>query len=437
MKQKTYRWFLALVMTVGAAFSATAQTLYYRLDGLATDLTLGSAIAAVGDLDGDGVSDLSVGAPLAHGEQDFINGRVYVYSGATGMLIRTLEPLTPRGQLGWSLSALGDIDGDGVPDHLVGSPYSTTEFLFGVGSALVYSGATGDVLYNFLGEDGGSYTGYSVSGLGDVNGDGVPDLIAGIPYGTGQGGPGVGNAIVRSGADGQVLYRFEGALPGEFLGWAVTGLGDVDGDFVPDLALGAPDASPDGRPQAGRVEVRSGATGALIYALSGPVDAGYFGKALAALEDLDGDGAPELIVGAPGNNSDGAVSAGSVWVFSGATGALIYRWNGADAFDELGAAVAGGGDVDGDGIPDLVAGAPGASPDGRVGAGRAYVFSGLTGQVIARWDGESAGDTLGRAVAVISDLNGDGRHEVAIGAPYVSFKDRAAAGQVSVYSFMK
>ncbi|HME90586.1 MAG TPA: integrin alpha, partial [Myxococcaceae bacterium] len=131
----------------------------------------------------------------------------------------------------------------------------------------------------------------------------------------------------------------------------------------------------------------------------------------------------------------GVENAGSAFIYSGATGALLYRLNGTARFDEFAASVAGGGDVNGDGIPDLVIGSPGASPNGRVGAGSAFVFSGRNGEPQFCWDGEATGDSLGRSVAIVGDLNGDGAAELAVGAPYASPQGREGAGTVFVLSY--
>src|SRR5262249_44182007 len=150
----------------------------------------------------------------------------------------------------------------------------------------------------------------------------------------------------------------------------------------------------------------------------------HFGKSLAAIEDVDGDNVPDIIVGAPGASPNGIVGAGRAFVYSGASGQLLYQWDGLGRFDEFAASVAGGGDVDGDNVPDIIVGAPGASPTDRGAAGSAFVFSGATGEMLFRWDGEAAGDPLGRAVAIVGDLNGDGRADVLIGAPYAGPDDR-------------
>ena len=426
---KRIRFALAVVLALGS--EARSQQLLFRFDGCRVGQTLGGTVIGAGDLDGDGVSEIAAGAP----QDDFVTGSASVYSGATGATDLELHPIEIRGLFGGSLASIGDIDGDGVPDLIVGAPFTTRPEAYGVGSVLVFSGATGNLLYNFLGTEGGTYMGWSVAGLGDLDGDGIPEIAIGTPYASVGGNIGVGNVAVRSGATGEVIYLFEGQSVGDFLGWSVAGIGDLDGDGVSDVLLGAPNASPSGLAQAGIVEVRSGGTGELLYRIDGAESAGYFGKTLASVGDVDGDGIDDFVVGAPGASPGGRSQAGSAFLFSGVNGRLLYRFDGSAAFDEFGASVAGGGDFDGDGTGDIAIGSPSASPGGRVAAGTAFVFSGQTQQILLRMDGESRGDSLGRSVAIVGDLRGEGRAAVALGAPYGSPNGIDGAGSVYVWSY--
>jgi len=219
------------------------------------------------------------------------------------------------------------------------------------------------------------------------------------------------------------------------LGGAVAGLGDVDGDGVPDLLLGAPNASPGGLAQAGLVQLRSGATGQILLELEGAEGGAFFGQVIANVHDIDGDGVDDFAIGAPSAGPNGMQDAGSVFVYSGATAELLYRWDGTARFDAFGSAIGGGDDVDGDGIPDVIVGAPGASPGGVRSAGSAFVYSGATGELLLRLDGQELDATFGASVAIAGDLDGDGRAEVLVGAPYASPGGQRGAGSVFAFGF--
>jgi hypothetical protein len=423
-----------LALVSSTQVQARPAHLLFQIDGLEAGATFGATVIPIGDLDGDGTMDIAIGAPLAVGPDGFVNGRVFVHSGASANALFQLDPLAPRGQFGLSLARLDDVDGDGVPDILVGAPYTSSDLVYGVGSVLIFSGASAHLLYNILGAEGGGYMGFSVTGTADLDGDGVSDFAVGTPYGSG-GQVGAGNAAIRSGADGSLIYQISGAQPGDYLGWAMTGIGDINGDGMGDLLIGSPSASPAGRPNAGTVVLVSGGTGEVLYELGGTEPAGFFGQVVASVGDIDGDGVPDFAVGAPEASPHGLNEAGSVLVFSGAAGKLLFRLDGTGRYDQFGAAVAGGGDIDGDGVPDLVVGAPEGSPGGRVSAGSVFAFSGATGQLLFRVDGESRGINFGRSVAIVGDLNGDGKAEIAVGAPYASPQGRDGAGSVFIFSY--
>jgi hypothetical protein len=430
------KFLAALTIAVLCAGRADAATVVFRLEGPEAGGLFGAAVVGIGDVDGDGVPDLAVGAPQTLGPGGgYLDGRVFVYSGATNTLLYALNPLRYRGFFGARLASAGDLDGDGVPDLIVGAPATSSDNLYGVGSVLAFSGATGERLFAFLGEEGGTYMGSAVAGVGDLDGDGVPEIAMGTPYGSGSGPYGGGVVAVRSGSDGALLYEFDGSASGDYLGRGIAGIGDLDGDGVPDLLLGAPNASPGGRAQAGLVQVRSGATGEILRQIEGAEANAFFGQAIAHLGDIDGDGVEDFAVAAPSASPAGMQDAGSVFVYSGASGQLLYRWDGPEGFGAFGSTIAGGGDVDGDGVPDVIVGAPGSSPGGVPVAGSAFVFSGATGELLLRWDGIERDGTLGQSVAILGDLTGDGRAEVAVGAPTESPGGLRGAGAAVVLSY--
>ena len=261
-------------------------------------------------------------------------GRAYVFSGANGGLIYRKDgsgTFVGPG-LGRSVSGAGDVDGDGFSDFIFGAPNTMSSLTgFSAGRAYVYSGADGSVIRSVTGANG-ARLGSSVSGAGDVDGDGFSDYIAGAP----STNLGAGSAFLYSGADGSVIHRINGAGGGDSLGSSVSGVGDVNGDGVPDFVVGAPFADDFGT-DAGAAYVVSGATGLAIHELGGSQVSDHFGTSVAAAGDVNGDGTPDIVIGAPLADPGNRTDAGSAYVYSGADGLLIHRVDGVAAGDGLGA----------------------------------------------------------------------------------------------------
>lgn len=208
-------------------------------------------------------------------------------------------------------------------------------------------------------EPGHNY-GWVAEVIGDLDGDRAPDLVVGAPsLATGPTSPGA--AYVYSGATGALLHTHDG-LPGNRLGYSVGALGDVDRDRVPDYAIGG----------LGRVIVVSGADHRILHDLR--VGGQAFGYDLNRAGDVDGDGVSDLIVGAMFAPAGLAVFTGRVYVYSGATGALLWTQASPALFAQFGASVSGVDDLTGDGVPEQLVGAPGVS--------RAYVLSGVDGALV-------------------------------------------------------
>lgn len=302
-----------------------------------------------------------------------------------------------------------------------------------------FSSASGQftLLYQKNGAAASDFFGRSVSSAGDVNGDGKADFIIGA-YNTAPrdiNGIGAGSAYVYSGVDGALLFQRNGAAAGDLLGYSVASAGDVDGDGKADFIIGAPQAHVGSFiNNIGSAYVYSGATGALLYQKDGATTGDLFGTSVASSGDLNRDGKSDFIVGANNAQPGGLTSAGSAFVYSGATGALLYQKNGAAAFDNFGYSVASAGDVNGDGKPDFIIGANVADPGGLTSAGSAYLYSGTTGALLLQKDGATTGDQLGISVASAGDVNGDGRADFIIGAHAASPGGLFNAGSAYVYS---
>jgi hypothetical protein len=426
---------LALTLLALAPPGESPHHLLLELAGGTPADRLGAAVAAAGDLDGDGRPDLIVGAPRA-GVPPVdapVPGEARVYSGADGRLLRVLAPPPGAAWAGTSVAGAGDVDGDGTPDVLVGAPLGSGPGGpapgGAAGIALLHSGSDGSVLRVLEGDAAGDRLGEAVCGPGDLNGDGVPDLVVGAPHAS-TGGTRAGFVRAHSGADGTTLFELYGD-PWDFLGSAVAACGDVDGDGTPDLVVGAP-LSDDGAFNGGSAYLVSGATGAVLRAFHGTGVGDRLGERVAGAGDVDADGVPDLVLVAPGADADG-IDTGAAEVRSGADGALLLRIAGGAPGTFLSAAC-GAGDVDGDGHADVAVGEPSLdTAGGGSEAGRVRVVSGRTGAVLRTHEGEAPMAWLGAALAAPGDTSGDGVPDLAAGAPGHD-DDADAHGAVHLFS---
>jgi hypothetical protein len=377
----------------------------------------GAAVAGLDDVDGDGVSDVAVGAPGAN--------RVHILSGADRSVIRTItdpDGLTGK-QFGFAVANVGDVNGDGVDDLGIGAPG-----VFGIvplpcpvepcpppdpslGRAFVVSSATGSVIHKIVPSDEFINFGVAVTGLGDVTGDGVPDLAVGMV--ALQSASSVGKVYGFSGANKAPLWVT--AEPGgkqlPSFGLSLARIGDVNGDGKADLLVGARfhDVNPDPSTtvSAGAAYVLSGANGAILRTHTGsssPLDNDLFGSGLAGVGEQTGDGAADYVVGEAGRRR--------VYLFSGATGGFVRTISTPDTIaDTFGFSVAAVGDQDGSGATDFWIGAP--------GSGKAYLVTWAGDFLTAAADpaGGAVSGGFGWALASTGNLGGDPPNDLIVGKP--------------------
>lgn len=402
----------------------------YRFDGPDMHDQYGSDVAGIGDVDADGIPDFMFGANNEDPGGILNAGSLFVHSGRTGSLIYRIDGRNEWAFLGVTMAEAGDVDVDGVDDFMV-TTYLTPN---GFGLVEIYSGATGLLIRAYDGQDIGLGYAASVDNAGDVNGDGYPDLIIGDGRATPGGLLQAGGVKVFSGFDGSLLHRIAGTKRKGHLGASVAGVGDVNGDGYDDFAAGTGDHYWYDR-KAGSFFVYSGFDGSLLFSKNGRYG-DSLGSALASAGDVNGDGTPDILVGASNAARNGHVG-GAALVISGATFEflhLLYSPENTGYSAKIGSVLASVGDADGDSIPDIIVGANefyGSMNE----PGSAYLFSGSTGALIHRWDGYEPDSYFGGDVDGVGDLDGDGLGDVIISALHESPNGVLAGGSVRVLAF--
>jgi len=387
----------------------------------------GTSVAVIGDVNGDGVADLGVGAPGARSGTVQGAGRVTLFSGKDGTVLFSIPGSSIDEAVGSTVAGPGDMNGDQKPDIAIGAPGFRR-----VGAVRLHSGKDGSLIWERIGEETLGTFGHAVAAPGDLNGDGISDLVAGAPQTDVAGLHYAGLIRGLSGKDGKTLFSVGGRREYQGLGKMVGSVGDVNGDGHSDIAaagslpmLGA------AKPGATDLEIYSGKDGALLLAIpSGSEFANA--TSVVPLGDRNSDGKVDIAVGAPMGKGKKGLACGFVRILSGANGKELSRWQGTREFDNLGFMLALAGDRNGDGVPDLwvtAFGGEDVSEDTgkpRAPMGRIDLLSGKDGAVIRTIRSAKFGEMLGVSLTSPGDLNRDGVLDLLAGAP--------GAGVARVYS---
>jgi len=441
----------------------------FKISGERAGESSGGSVASAGDLNGDGYGDIIIGAEYA-APNGYRCGASYVVFGKASGFASNLNLSTLNGANGFQLNgekagdyscrsavSAGDVNGDGYDDLVIGasgaddkgSSSGVSYVIFGKASGYTaefnFSTLNGINGFQVNGELAGDHSGRSVAGAGDINGDGYDDLVFGtfganpngrssgatyVVFGKASGFPANFELSALTGANG---FQINGEKVDDYSGRNVSAIGDMNGDGYADILIGARLADRTGSESGAAYVVFGKASGfAAVLELSaldgtngfeidGEAAGDRLGYAVGAAGDINGDGYDDIIVGAAAADPNGSGSGASYVIFGRASGfgalfdlALLdgtngFQISGIGIEDHSGAAVSGAGDVNGDGIDDLIVGADGADPHG-LESGTSYIIFGsadiasrfsntatvtitIKGQN-ERVDGSAAADTL-------------------------------------------
>ncbi len=353
---------------------------------------LGATFAAAGDVNGDGITDVAIADPGYRAEGQLASGAVFITSGADGTPLRTYLPESSVGSqyFGTAVAAL-DANGDGVTDIAVGCPGYSGSTGYGTGTVRVFSGTDGSLLSTGYGLLGSQYGGV-IANAGDQNGDGCDDLYVGAAYAFSNRGA----VFVQSGADGSILRTIQADITFTMFASSIATVGDIDGDGKPDLAVGAPGYRVSGA-YLGRVLLIRSSDSVTATQVVGTGASPRFGYTLASVADANGDGIADLLVG--------TYSGGGAFLLSGADLSTLKDLSvtGLPSFQAVN--VGGGVDFDDDGVEDYLIGSPALNTATTPNAsGGVRIISGADSSVLFEQLATEAFTGLGMGMKTLPDF---------------------------------
>lgn len=390
----------------------------------------GFSVANAGDVNGDGFGDIIVGAPEFDNGQTK-EGVSFLYYGSASGIASVPNLLIENNQanagFGSSVASAGDVNGDGYSDIIVGAPdYDNGEVDEGI--AFIYHGSSNGIVNSVQKKleinHNGASMGYSVASGGDVNDDGYDDVVVGaIHYSNGENQEGA--VFVYYGSSSGINNSFSHTLEGNevvaFMGWSVSSAGDINGDGYHDIVIGAALAGNDGL-----VYVYHGsANGVLPMPAITLENNGQMGNSVAGVGDINGDGFDDIVVGAPFNYPEGYILGAAIVYYgslNGITNTSSTILQGSQEYSQHGWSVSGAGDINGDGYSDILVGAP-RFDNGEINEGAILIYLGSLYGIeteFTRIEGNQNASTTGYSVSTAGDINGDGYGDILVGVPNFS-----------------
>ena len=312
-----------------------------------------------------------------------------------------------------TFESIGDINNDNKTDFIVSRQVGYAPEGHTAGAVEILSGADGSTLYEYFGAEGSVLFGWHASAAGDLNADSYPDFL--ISERTEINGYSTGSVYAYSGQTGALLYQFDGEHSSEDFGAHTAAAGDVNKDGFDDIIVGAINHRVEGSP-VGALKVYSGKDGSLLYKKTGSQFLSYYGNVVAGMGDINNDGYDDFAASASTHKIDN-IKVGLIEVFSGKTGDLLHRFQGNETHLRLGEKFANAGDLNNDGYPDILASTYISDPsqDGPV-----VIFSGFDGsQLTVKTEATLPVDKVdfGKALSTAGDVNNDGYDDYLISAP--------------------
>ena len=328
-------------------------------EGQSSSGFFGAPIIAMPDVDGDSIPDYVISEPNAtHAGMQFA-GEVTLYSGIDGATILQWQGSAMNSRFGMVVEKISDFDNDGKADLAIGEAYADRNGVINCGVVSIFSCADGSLIREIVGNYAGANMGTSLHAPGDVNGDGFDDLLVTSRY---LNGSRKGQVQLFCGRKQTMLYTLRNPTEHQTyynnFGVELIALGDWNGDGHLEIAISDSIENAPGRTGAGSVRVYSGKNGAILHTLFGDHEQEGFGVPLAQIGDLDGDGSNDFAIGQP-SSANSIYANGAFRVFSGSTGGEITRIAGTVHHGRFGHCIADATDLNGDGRDEVLVGVPG------------------------------------------------------------------------------